>query len=155
MTDPHGGQPSTLSEIQSALDETCQYLLSHHEPSDYHRCYTLQIRGHSVHLCARCLGLYPGIAVGVGCFLTNLFSPIHFFLVALLPLPALIDWSVTHLLAPEGSNTVRTITGGLLGIGYGIGLGYVLVERAPTVVVIGLFYAVAAGVVLWRYYGEP
>lgn len=141
-----------LSEIRSALAASRQYLLSHHEPSEYHRCYTLQIRGRSVHLCARCSEVYPGIAVGAGLFVTELFAAVHLVLITLLPLPALIDWTVTQVWMRHGLNAVRTLTGGLLGIGYGIGVGYVLVEREFAVVIIGAIYAVAAGLALWRYY---
>lgn len=154
MTDQRSEQATTCSEIQSALGESRRYLLSHHEPSDYDRCHTVQIRRRSVHLCARCSGIYPGIAVGIGLFVTDLFAAIQLGLVALLPLPALVDWSVTQFLQSDGSNTVRTLTGGLLGIGYGLGLGTLLVERDATVVLIGLVYGLAAGVALWRYHGE-
>jgi len=151
MTDD-GGEVSVRAEMRTALAETRRYLLSHHEPSDYHRCHRLDIGGRPVHLCARCSGVYPGIAVGVGLFLTEVLASLQLVLVALLPLPALVDWSVTHFRPPEGSNAVRTATGGLLGVGYGLGLGHLLVAREPVVLGVGLGYGLLAAVALAWYH---
>lgn len=139
---------STLSELKAGLAETRRYLLSHHEPSGYHRCHTLRFRGRTVRLCARCSGVYPGIALGLVLFVTGLFAPVHLGLVAALPLPALLDWCLTHFRPAEGSNAVRTATGALLGTGYGLGLGYLLGERELLVLLVGVVYALLAGVAL-------
>jgi uncharacterized membrane protein len=154
MTGERGEEVSTLTEMRAALAETRRYLLSHHEPSAYHRCHTLKIQGRSVPLCARCSGIYPGIAVGIGLFVTGILMSVHLALVALLPLPALVDWSLTHFRPPDGSNVIRTATGVLLGIGYGLGLCHLLVDGEPLILGIGLAYGTVAAVALARYYRD-
>lgn len=52
-------------ELETGLTRTRRYLLSHHEPEDYHKCWRLQAFGHHHHLCARCTGIYPGILAGL------------------------------------------------------------------------------------------
>jgi len=101
-----------------------------------------------VRLCARCLGVYPGIAVGLGLFLFGVFNSYQLLLVAFLPMPALVDWTVTHLRTPDGRNAIRTATGALLGVGYGIGLGQFVIGREPVALFIGLCYGALAGLAL-------
>ena len=52
-------------EFREGVAETRRYLLSHHEPEEFDRCYAPSVRGRRVHLCARCCGVYPGIAAGL------------------------------------------------------------------------------------------
>jgi len=146
-------ETSTISELKKGLAETQRYLLSHHEPSGYHRCYALQIRGRTVRLCARCSGVYPGIAVGLGLFVTSVLSAVHLLLIAVLPVPALVDWTVTHFRPVDGWNSIRTLTGFLLGTGYGLGLGHLLLGGELLVLAIGVCYALLAGVALAVYHG--
>lgn len=135
-------------ELRKGLAETRTYLLAHHLPSEYHRCYSPVVAGRRVHICARCLGIYPGIVAGI---LASLFGPWdHLLLVALLPLPALVDWSVTAFSEREGYNPVRTATGALLGCGYGLGVSLLVVESRIGVFGIGVGYAVLAGLLLYR-----
>jgi uncharacterized membrane protein len=152
MTSDGGDGVSTLAEMRTALAETRRYLLSHHEPQNYHRCHRLEVRGRPVHLCARCSGVYPGIAVGIGLFFADVLTPVQLVLVACLPLPALLDWCLTHFRPPDGSNAVRTVTGGLLGVGYGLGLGLLLVDREPAVLGVGIVYGLVAAVALMWYH---
>lgn len=138
------------SELRKGVAETRRYLLSHHLPSEYHRCYSPAIAGRRVHICARCLGIYPGIVAGFLAyfFLFRDYSPV--LLVAILPLPALLDWSVTTFTGRDGSNIVRTATGVALGCGYGLGLSLLLVESKISVVAIGIGYALVSGYLLYR-----
>lgn len=152
MTDDRSEKGSILAEMRTALAETRRYLLSHHEPSEYHRCHRLEIRGQPVHLCARCSGVYPGIALGIALFLTDILTSLQLVLVALLPLPALLDWCLTHFRPPDGSNVIRTATGVLLGVGYGLGLGHLLVAREPVVLGVGIGYGLLAAVALAWYH---
>jgi uncharacterized membrane protein len=138
------------TELAEGWAETRRYLLSHHEPTDWDRCYAPTIRGRRVRLCARCLGIYPGILVGL--LVASLFRvPIsHYALVALLPLPALLDWTVTTFTDRAGHNVVRTSTGVLLGVGYAVGLVHVVGNADLGVVAIGAIYACTAGALLVR-----
>ncbi|AEH36782.1 DUF2085 domain-containing protein [Halopiger xanaduensis] len=137
------------AELRAGLAETRRFVLSHHLPSEYDRCYSPRIGGRPVHICARCLGVYPGIAAG---FLAALFLPNDpsVAIVAFLPLPALFDWALTTFRPARGSNVVRTATGALLGCGYGLGVSLLLLERELAVVAIGAVYAVVAGFLLAR-----
>jgi len=98
------------------------------------------LRGRQVHLCARCSGIYPGILAG-------LLFPVHptpFWLIALLPFPALVDWAITSFRTYHDYNAVRTATGLLLGYGYGVGLTQLFGHGNIAIIPIGLGYGVIA-----------
>ena len=57
------------------------------------------------------------------------------WVVALAPVPAMVDWAVTTLGDRRGTNAGRTLTGGLLGVGYGVGLARFAVDPGPWPVV--------------------
>lgn len=136
------------AELRSGLAETRQYILSHHPPSQYDRCYAPVVGSGTVHICARCAGIYPGIAAGLLAFALAPAATKGMLLVAVLPIPALVDWVVTTLLERRGYNVVRTVTGAALGYGYGLGLGHLFVGGDIRVVLVGAAYALLAGVAL-------
>ena len=138
----------TTAALREGLAEARPYLLSHHEPAEYHRCYSPVVAGRRVHVCARCLGVYPGIVAGL--FTLALGGPVSVVLVALTGLPALLDWTLTTFTDRSGYNVVRTATGALLGWGYGVGLTLLLFHGRLAIVAIGLVYALVAGVLLAR-----
>ena len=135
------------SELKKGLAETRQYLLSHHPPSEYDRCYSPQVFGRRLRLCARCSGIYPGIAAGVWVGLATGASA-SLLVLFLLPLPALLDWALTAFTDRNGRNAVRTATGALLGLGYALGLYRLLALGEISVVAVGLAYALLAGLLL-------
>lgn len=136
-------------ELRKGLARTRPYLLSHHTPSELYRCYAPELRGRRVHLCARCTGIYPGILVGlVTAVLTSgiVHSPtVSLFVVLVCPLPALVDWTVTTFSRRRGYNAVRTATGLLLGLAYGIGLYRLVLGGDLRILLVGVVYAVVAG----------
>ena len=136
------------AELRAGLAKTAPFLLSHHLPAERHRCYAPVIFGKRRHICARCLGIYPGIAIGVLAHV--LFAPVayDFLLVLVLPLPALVDWTVTTFTARAGSNSVRTTTGLALGFAYGQGLSLLFLAGDIRILAVGATYALAAGVLL-------
>lgn len=156
-------EASRLEELRRGLRATAPYLLSHHVEDDLDRCHRVAVGGREVHLCARCSGIWPGIALAVWAVLAGVVpptAPSTLVAVAVLPLFALVDWVRTARPGDRGSNPVRTATGFLLGVA--AGFGYVALfagtlagtvaapEVAGTVVGIGVAYAVAAGVFLRR-----
>lgn len=139
-------------ELREGIARTRRYLLSHHEPSEWHHCYAVPGPNGRVRVCARCLGVYPGIALGVAVQAGVAAVTVGLGLIALLPLPALVDWSRTAFTDADGSNVVRTATGLLLGVGYGAGVVRLLALDL-WVVPIGVGYALLAGALLWRERG--
>ncbi|WP_312907387.1 DUF2085 domain-containing protein [Natronosalvus caseinilyticus] len=136
------------AELWKGLAETRRFLLAHHLPSERHRCYSPVVFGRRVDVCARCLGIYPGIVAG---FFAYLFAPLPAnptLLVAILPAPALLDWSMTTFREARGTNTARTLTGALLGFGYGLGLSLLVLESVLAVLVVGLAYGHLAALLL-------
>lgn len=133
------------TELRAGLAETRRYLLSHHEPGDWDRCYQPVVFGRRVRLCARCSGIYPGILAGALASLASADALGSVFLVAVLPLPALLDWAVTAFTDHRGFNPVRTLTGGLLGFGYALGAALLLGAGDLRVAAVGAAYALAAG----------
>jgi len=94
------------------------FLLSHHDPKDYHRC----VRVAGLHLCARCLGLYPTMlaVIGVQVALRAPMSlPGDLFVAFLLPLPAMVDWARGRFAPSSGTTLTRMGSGVLLGIALG------------------------------------
>ncbi|WP_096391647.1 DUF2085 domain-containing protein [Halopenitus persicus] len=143
-------------ELRAGLAETRRYLLSHHEPAEYDRCHRLRVGSRTIHLCARCSGVYPGIVVGsvlgIGGWLPG---SLGLAAIAVLPLAALVDWSLTAGRPDAGSNRVRTATGLLLGIAYGLGLHRLLLGDDRRVLLIGVGYAAVVAVALWFHRGSP
>jgi uncharacterized membrane protein len=137
-------------EIRRGLARTRPFLLSHHSPAEYDRCYAPVVRGRTVRLCARCAGIYPGIVAGLWAFVGAPAPLRGVALVAVLPLPALLDWGASALTAWRGSNPGRTATGVLLGYGYGLGLLHLFVGGSVVVVGIGVCYGVLAAALLSR-----
>jgi uncharacterized membrane protein len=132
-------------EFRAGLAASREYLLSHHARDERHRCYTPTLFGRQVALCARCSGIYPGIGLGLlGGVATPTGLP-TLLLIAVLPIGALLDWAATEFTDREGSNPVRTGTGGLLGFAYGLGLVALFVDGRLVVVAIGAGYALVAG----------
>lgn len=132
-------------EVRTALAATRPYLLSHHEPTEWDRCYAPLVGDQRVRLCARCLGIYPGIVAGLLASLVGSPLPTGLAVVALLPLPALVDWTVTAFTPRRGLNSVRTATGLALGFAYGVGLGTLFRTGDLRVLAIGVVYAFLAG----------
>ena len=141
-------------ELRRGLRATWPYLLSHHLPSEYDRCYRLSVWGRSIHLCARCFGIYVGLSVGLGGLWIGLLSALGVSWIALAPLPALVDWTVTAVTDRRGLNSVRTASGALLGYAYAHGL-WRLLGGDLSVTVVGAMYAVVAGGLLYAVGDGP
>jgi hypothetical protein len=97
-------------------------LLSHHPVDRLHLCYPLQIGSRQVHLCARCLGLFPAMFLVLGVGIATGPWPwwLEWLLLFLPPLPAFLDWGTSTAAGkPERGNLVRLLG----GIGLGTGLG--------------------------------
>jgi uncharacterized membrane protein len=139
------------SEFRAGLAETRGYLLAHHEPDEWDRCHQPTVLGRRVRLCARCSGVYPGIAAGLLTYVLGPPALASFAVVATLPLPALVDWTVTSFTSRRGYNVVRTATGLLLGYSYGLGLGSVFGDLNPRVILVGIGYAVVAAALLYYH----
>ncbi|WP_254766767.1 DUF2085 domain-containing protein [Salinilacihabitans rarus] len=137
------------AELGEGLAETRRYVLSHHEPEEWYRCYAPVVFGRRIRLCARCTGVYPGIALGVLAYFLAPGAVTGLAVVAAVPAPALVDWTVTTFTDRRGTNPVRTATGAALGYGYGLGVARLLFEAALPVVAVGAVYAVAAGTLLY------
>ena len=98
-----------------------RFLLAHHPPAQYHRC----VRVGRLHLCARCLGMYPPLVAGL---VVQLVLTVHhaaalvahpweqWVLVGLMS-PAAWDWIRGRFDPDRGTNPGRYVTGFLLGLG--------------------------------------
>ncbi len=104
-------------------------LLSHHRADQLHLCYRLGGAHRALCLCARCVGLYPGLALAL--IVERCCGPwpwwLEWGLLFLAPLPAMVEWGLTVASGrSERSNPVRTAT----GLGLGVGLGTNLAVNA-------------------------
>lgn len=138
------------TEVLDGLRATRRYVLSHHEPPDWDRCYTIELpwRDRPGRLCARCSGIYPGVVLGV--FLaTRGLLPVSLPLIALLPAFAVGERLLERETDYGGWNPLRSGTGLLLGAGYGLGL-LALTDppRRLGVIAVGVAYAAVALAIL-------
>ena len=145
---------STLgSELAAGLRTTGEYVLSHHEREHWDRCHAVPVPGFDarVRLCARCTGVYPGIAAGVLAAGWGV-VPVAALVVVLLPAATVVERlaEARPSVAYDGTNWVRTATGALLGVAYGLGLVGLLLRPATRgwVVAVGAGYAVVAAALL-------
>ncbi|MFB6139381.1 MAG: DUF2085 domain-containing protein [Halosimplex sp.] len=137
-------------ELRAGLSRTGRYLLSHHEPHEYDRCHRLAVGGRTVRLCARCSGVYPGILAGAALALTDTAPAAWPWLVGCGPAPALVDWAATTLTPRRGTNAVRTASGALLGLGYGVAVPWFLTARPPWLLAVAAGYGGIAAALLVR-----
>lgn len=137
-------------EFQKGLVETQKHILSHHKQSNWDRCHKVSIFSWNIRICARCSGIYPGIIIGLTTYSLLSVGFSNLILLFLLPLPALFDWSLTSFTKRGGNNIIRTITGASLGYGYGIGLVELLIKHDFRVFLLGVIYALVAGVLMWH-----
>ena len=128
-----------IAELREAVRESKEYLLSHHKEDERHRCYS--VKGQEV--CARCTGIYPGIAAGM---LLNFSNPVS--AVASLPAAVAVE-KFGEVKGAKFSNPFRTFTGLLLGTAYGVGLVELLYGSQTVVLGIGAFYG-AVGLLLLK-----
>lgn len=128
------------------------FWLSHHFPDEYHRCY----RVGPLHVCARCLGVYPVAIVAVVLqFVLRAPLEVSWDLPVGLALtaPATLDWAVGRFLPHRFSNLWRTLTGVLLGLALGRSLFIHLQRPFPPVLLAqsALVTVVAVPVILATY----
>jgi uncharacterized membrane protein len=97
-------------------------LLSHRPVDQWHLCYRFRLAGRELALCARCLGIFPAMALTI--LAGRLTGPwpgwAEWVVLMFPPLPAVLEWAVTAVTGtPEHKNWIRLVT----GIGLGVGIG--------------------------------
>lgn len=111
----------TEDKISTSHFNVKQYLKAIIEHGNHH--VVVRIGKYTLHPCARCFGMYTAMALMLPVILAyhyNFFSlgfGIAFALSWILVSPSIIDWTTTKFTRRKGSNTLRVITGGLLGAG--------------------------------------
>ncbi|HLT28845.1 MAG TPA: DUF2085 domain-containing protein [Myxococcaceae bacterium] len=129
------------------------YWLSHHPPEELDRTWRLG----GLHVCARCLGVYPVLLLGL-VIQFALGAPLQLRLDGMmgvvLTMPALFDWAYGRWRPHAGSNLWRTSTGVLLGVALARSL-YVHLQRPfPPVLLaqLSLVGVVVVGVLLLGFF---
>ena len=113
MSRPHG--PAAPEVFHSLA-------LAHHRSDQLDHCLLIPLGSRRVACCARCLGLYPTLALLLllqGFFSWPVPGPLERWLLAAGVLPALLDWGSSWLDRTRGNNLIRVITGCLLGVSLG------------------------------------
>jgi uncharacterized membrane protein len=99
-----------------------EILISHHLPHRLGRTLALPLGQRTIHLCARCTGQVLGLLTILLIFLVgrplipSLLTPQVQLLFALAPLVAAVDWLTQSLGWRESNNTLRLLSGVLLGM---------------------------------------
>src|SRR4051794_20625189 len=128
------------------------FWLAHHHPDEYARTVLIG----PIRVCSRCLATYPTLILAiVAQFKLHApqSSPLDLPLGVALLLPALIDWTWGRFRPHSGSNSLRLLTGFLLGLALGRSLYIHLRHPFPAILVAQLLVscAVAGPVLLWTY----
>lgn len=148
---------SSRAGVLAGLRETRRYVLSHHEPHDWDRCHVVDLpqADRTVRVCARCSGIYPGIALGIIASQAGVL-PVSLAVVAVLPAFTVGERMLEAWTEYRGSNPLRTATGFLLGIGYGMGVvGLTRPGTRVGVFVVGVAYAIVGALLLWSSPAGP
>ncbi len=123
--------------------ETLHTLISHHPPSQYGHCLRVSVRGRSIYFCARCTGLYGGLALGVaGIFLLNLVlepSWLWFMVALALGFTTVVDWMTQRIARRKTTNHIRFITG--VGSGLGLAIVFLLSNLVFMLITLGVMIA--------------
>ena len=133
-----------LDEFKKGLRETSKYILSHHEPKSYYKCYSLKLKSNVLHICSRCSGIFFGILLGLLLNYLDIFDKQHKYLIILIfPSFTLLNWALTTFTKRIGSNFARSLSGVLLGIAYAFGLSFLFGSSSKIFVIcVGLFYSI-------------
>lgn len=111
-----------------------------HNPRHYLK---IKIRGHWIYPCARCTGMYSSFfAVYFTQFFIrfdNVSLPLIYIISWVFVSPFLVDWLTVKLEFREGGNRWRVFTGILCGIGFGIYLFYLPVDKITRVLSLIIF----------------
>lgn len=132
------------------------FWLSHHPPEEYDRCYAFG----PLRVCARCLGVYPTLFVGL-VVLFALKAPLTHELdlpvVLGLTAPATLDWAFGRFRPHAFSNPWRTATGVLLGLALARSLFIHLQRPFPAVLLaqLALVTVIVLPVILATYRRSP
>ena len=106
--------------------------LAHHRREAADRCVHLPVGHLRIALCARCLGLYPTLAlvlVAQGAAQLGRVGAADWWLCLVGLAPALFDWGLSILGRAHGSNAMRLLTGVVLGVS--LARGFWLYFRDP------------------------
>ncbi|MFB6284234.1 MAG: DUF2085 domain-containing protein [Halobacteria archaeon] len=138
------------NEFKKGMRRTGRYVLSHHLPDQYHKCYSIRILGKRLHICARCTGVYIGIlSAAFVSFFTQLIQANPYLFVVVFPVFALMDWSLTSFTGWRGRNLIRTVTGIFLGFGYISGLVLLFTTQDwPVSLASAVMYGCVAGILI-------
>ena len=125
------------------LKETLHTLISHHPPSQFGHCLRLSFRGRSIYFCARCTGLYGGLALGVvGILLLNLVlepSWLWFMVALALGFTTVVDWMTQRIARRKTTNHIRFVTG--IGSGVGLAMVFLLSNLVFMLITLGVMVA--------------
>ncbi len=114
---------------KSTIVDSINLLISHHVPSQYGHCLRVTLRGHSLYFCARCSGIYGGLAISVPILIFldmvtpgRLLQPSWlWFLIALaLGFATVVDWTTQRITPRKTTVRARTLSGLASGLGLAI-----------------------------------
>lgn len=130
-------------------DDDTPLWLSHHHPDQYGRCVVVAGR----RVCRRCIVLYPLAFAVLAVSLLSWPTALDPWVMALLPLPAVVEWWLEHLGRVAYAPGRQVATTVLLAVALGRGLARYLEDPAdPWFWAMVLVYGGAClAVALWRF----
>ncbi|MBD3238410.1 MAG: DUF2085 domain-containing protein [Candidatus Moranbacteria bacterium] len=110
-----------INELRNTLKENWFYFFSHHQKDQLNRCYAIDFgfKGFKLYVCARCLGIYPGLLFGSGLIWKGTIIENNFLLIILGPVMTWIQVLMERCLAVS-NNQIRTISGFCLGLSFAL-----------------------------------
>lgn len=107
-------------------------IFSHASSEELHRCFYVAFGGRSIHLCPRCLGLYPAMVLTAALYLARVTLPSSWTELVAIGLPVVggTAW-ILERFGVELSKWTRLVSGVILGLGLGWVLGMHLRDPWP------------------------
>lgn len=115
---------SIFSNLKRVIDEVGEdrfyALLAHHEPDKFYKTIKFSLFNKNLRLCTRCTGIYLGIITIILYLLFLLTTPdiLMSKIIYAFPIPAMLDWGLEKYSIWKGNNTIRFVSGFMLGICY-------------------------------------
>jgi uncharacterized membrane protein len=146
---------SGLKKVIDEVGEDRVYaLIAHHEPDQFHKTIEFHVFSTYIRLCTRCTGIYFGIITTFLLFLLSITIPhiLQLVIIFTFPIPAIIDWGLDKCSLWGGNNTIRFVSGFMLGICY-IFLWARFIQNPLDTVVwsVAIVYVTFVGLILYMH----
>lgn len=128
-------------------------ITAHHPPCQLNRTWRINIWGHKIYICTRCMGQYIGILLSLIVVLSKWLLIEQGLQMAIVfgvfPFPATIDWFTQTMGLRESNNVIRCLTGFLYGISLGTCISCFIMLNFNAILISSLLYSLYIACVIY------